>query len=163
MSDFKNGVGSKMDDQDGSGDSDLFFDFDISPEENENKEDDLKSQESKPSVEEELAWDTNNSNASIKNNGSPTQGNKPDAPLVSPDSLLEEPVQDFLFDDDDDRKNNGAVDGNESSTTGSEDEDDEGEVTFYKGDYKHTVASSKLNSLIALLEKEKGSSTSISR
>ena len=45
-----------------------------------------------------------------------------------------------------------AAPANESE--GDESEDDEGDLTFVKGDCKHTVASSTLSSLVAMLEKE---------
>ena len=70
---------------------------------------------------------------------------------MSPDSLLDEPVvPDLLLDGEEDNSKSKA----ESSADDDESEDDEGDLTFVKGDCKHTVASSTLSSLVAMLEKE---------
>ena len=69
---------------------------------------------------------------------------------MSPDSLLDEPVvPDLLLDGEEEDNSKAKV---ESSS--DDESDDEGDLTFVKGDCKHTVASSTLSSLVAMLEKE---------
>ena len=156
------------DDQD-SKDSDLFFDFDIAPEEGMKANDSGVTCDTATSSEAAAGeipgtrdpgtrpWDQKQPTAE---RSSPTavisqaaKKARNESPLVSPDSLLEEPVPDLLLDGEDDKTATG--NSNFKSDSSSEDEDEDGSpLTFVKGDCKHTVASSTLSSLVAMLEKE---------
>ena len=163
-------------DQDGK-DSDLFFDFDIVPDrEEEDDGDGLKGGDYKAAVTRDAAtatseeaeeaaagmasgagdvppaWDqmqlqTGSAERSSPTAVSPSGKPRTESPLVSPDSLLEEPIPDLLLEGDE------AVPDTKSGSSSSGDED-ESPLTFVKGDCRHTVASSTLSSLVAMLEKE---------
>ena len=165
-------------DQDGK-DSDLFFDFDIVPEREDEDGDRLKvgdykdaatgnvatdtSEEAEEAAaavaagaeDVPLAWDQMQLQTGSAERSSPTAvspSGKPrnESPLVSPDSLLEEPMPDLLLEAEE-----ATADAKAGSTSsGDEDDEDESPLTFVKGDCRHTVASSTLSSLVAMLEKE---------
>ena len=163
--------GSAHDDQD-SRDSDLFFDFDIAPEETATAgiKSDVVAGEAATAKESEATEGATSSNEvpqwdqkqqqpqSAAERSSPTAvkpvpKKSPASPLVSPDSLLDEPVvPDLLLDGEEEDNSKSKVES--SSDDDSDDDDDEGDLTFVKGDCKHTVASSTLSSLVAMLEKE---------
>ncbi len=201
-------------DDDSSGDSDLFFDFDLSPEDRKAEGGSEASQkmapgycyateETDPPEDEEKQGDEQVSARRRIGSGevsSPTSSGAAaidsvdiqhgaaaelNSPLVSPDSLLDEPVGNYLEGRQQDQPTvvepevetmgeamKDVESSSDSSNDESEDADGEGRdgvkgggggtegdsLTFYKGDCKYTVASSKLNSLVALLEKDSNSS-----
>ena len=157
---------SMNDDQD-SKDSDLFFDFDIAPDEGMKAADGVTRDAATTEAAAAAAaasgeipvatWDDHKQQPAAERS-SPTavkQAAKksPESPLVSPDSLLEEPVPDLLLEDDH-KSADATGNSNFKSDSSDDDDDDESPLTFVKGDYKHTVASSTLSSLVAMLEKE---------
>ena len=148
--------GSMNDDQD-SKDSDLFFDFDIAPDEGIVKTEVVVTRDAATAAKESstdgtaaasageislASWDQKQQSSSERS--SPTAVNaaakkSPESPLVSPDSLLEEPVPDLLLDGEE-----GAGNLKSQDDSSDDEDDDKSPLTFIKGDGKHTVASSTL-------------------